>query len=66
VIRYSYRTGRKLGRTIYRMLGTEPSEQDELLGLMDSAAVAEHIVHLLNLEASLLAERGHGMRRTDL
>jgi hypothetical protein len=66
VIRYTYRTGRKLGRTIYRQLGTEASDSDELLGMMDTAAFAQHIVRLLNLEAALLAEQSHGMRRGDL
>lgn len=52
MIRYSYRVGRKLGRTIYRMLGNVPSDADKFVGIMDSAADAEHIVHLLNMEAA--------------
>lgn len=35
-----WRTGRKVGRTIYAMLGPEPSDTDPLIGLMDTAALA--------------------------
>jgi hypothetical protein len=45
-----YRVGRKLGRTIYRQLGDEPSLQDEFLGIFDHAEDAEHVVALLNKE----------------
>jgi hypothetical protein len=44
---FRWRTGRKVGRTIYAQLGAEPSDEDPLIGVMDtpqlaSAAVAEH------------------------
>jgi hypothetical protein len=42
-----WRTGRKVGRTIYARLGREPSDDDVLIGVMDTpelaaAAVAAH------------------------
>lgn len=41
---YRWRTGRKLGRTIYMQIGPEPSDEDEFIGLMDTADLAEQIV----------------------
>lgn len=35
-----WRTGRKLGRTVYAQAGTEPADDDVLLGLMDTPALA--------------------------
>lgn len=43
-----WRVGRSLGRTIYRMVGTEPSKDDQILGMMDTREVAAHIVDLHN------------------
>jgi hypothetical protein len=42
-----WRTGRKVGRTIYAQLGPEPADGDPLIGVMDTpelaaAAVAAH------------------------
>jgi hypothetical protein len=37
----TWRQGRKLGRTIYAQAGGEPSDEDELIGLMDTEALAE-------------------------
>lgn len=47
-----WRVGRKLGRTVYAMLGETPSEDDLLLGVFDEESVAKHIVdiHNANLE----------------
>lgn len=47
-----WRVGRKLKRTIYAMLGDQPSEDDLLLGVFDEESVAQHIVdiHNKNLE----------------
>jgi hypothetical protein len=45
-----YRVGRKVGRTIYRMAGNEPSDTDELIGVMDSPALAAFAVRGMNAE----------------
>jgi hypothetical protein len=34
-----WRTGRKVGRTIYAQIGDQPSDHDPLLGLMDTRLV---------------------------
>lgn len=44
----TYRVGRKVGRTIYRQTGPEPSDADELIGLMDTAGLAEFAVRAMN------------------
>ncbi len=44
----TYRTGRKVGRTIYRQVGTEPSDDDELVGLLDTPVLAEMFVMAIN------------------
>lgn len=36
-----WRVGRHLGRTIYAQLGAEPSDDDVLIGMMDSRELAE-------------------------
>jgi hypothetical protein len=38
--RSPWRVGRKVGRTIYVMVSGEPGDEDELIGVMDSPAVA--------------------------
>lgn len=43
-----YRVGRKVGRTIYRQLGPEPSDGDTLVGVMDTRVMAEAAVLGLN------------------
>lgn len=45
-----FRTGRKVGRTIYRQFGDEPSDDDELIGLMDDPHMAEAVVEGLNAQ----------------
>jgi hypothetical protein len=39
-----WRVGRHLGRTIYAQVGEEPSDADELLGMMDTVELAERVV----------------------
>lgn len=39
-----WRTGRKVGRTIYAQLGTEPSDDDPLIGVMDTPELAAAVV----------------------
>jgi hypothetical protein len=36
----TWRTGRKVGRTIYRQSGPEPSDDDALIGVMDTPELA--------------------------
>lgn len=43
-----WRTGRKVGRTIYAQLGAEPTDHDPLIGLMDTAALARAAVDAHN------------------
>jgi hypothetical protein len=39
-----WRVGRKLGRTLYAILRDEPSDDDVLIGLMDTEALAAAVV----------------------
>lgn len=38
------RTGRSVGRTIYRQVGDEPSKDDVLIGVMDTPELAAMVV----------------------
>ena len=46
-----WRTGRKIGRTIYAMPGDGPTDHDVLIGLMDTRALAEEAVNAHNAQA---------------
>jgi hypothetical protein len=43
-----WRTGRKVGRTIYAQLGPEPSDDDPLIGVMDTPELAAEAVRTRN------------------
>ena len=43
-----WRTGRKLGRTIYAQPGPEASDEDPLIGLMDTPELAAAAVEAHN------------------
>jgi hypothetical protein len=43
-----WRVGRKVGRTIYEQLGPEPSDDDELIGVMDTVELAAIVVQAVN------------------
>jgi len=43
-----WRVGRKVGRTIYRQEGDEPSDDDVLIGVMDTAEDAWNAVAAFN------------------
>ena len=43
-----WRTGRKVGRTIYAQHGPEPSDTDELIGVMDTPVLAAEAVRWHN------------------
>lgn len=45
---YPWRVGRKLGRTIYAQEGDAPSDEDPLLGIMDTADLAAMVVDAVN------------------
>jgi len=42
--RMYWRTGRKVGRTIYAQMGPQPSDFDPLIGVMDTRLLAEDAV----------------------
>jgi len=42
------RVGRKVGRTIYLQRGDQPSDDDQLVGLMDTPELARHLVECSN------------------
>jgi len=43
-----WRTGRRVGRTIYQQHGDEPSDDDQLIGVMDTAELAQEAVDAAN------------------
>lgn len=45
-----WRVGRKVGRTIYAQQGDEPSEDDPLIGVMDTEWLAEIACRAHNTE----------------
>lgn len=52
------RTGRKLGGyTLYIQMGDEPSDDDELLGMMLDPARGELLVKIVNGESPPLVDR---------
>lgn len=44
-----WRVGRKVGRTIYAQLGTEPTDDDPLIGIFDTIELAAAAVEVHNL-----------------
>lgn len=44
LVRRRWRVGRRVGRTVYAQVGPEPSDDDPLLGVMDTPALAEACV----------------------
>ena len=44
-----WRTGRKVGRTIYAQVGDAPADNDPLIGVMDSPELAQAAVEAHNL-----------------
>ena len=49
----SWRVGRKVGRTIYIQRGAEPSDDDPLIGVMDTPDLAREAVDAFNWVSSL-------------
>jgi hypothetical protein len=46
------RVGRRVGRTLYLTLGGEASEEDLLVGVMDSPELAEYVAEAVNRRRS--------------
>lgn len=42
--KYKFRVGRKLRRTIYVQLGSEPGDDDMFVGIADTSDLAQHII----------------------
>lgn len=57
-----WRTGRSVGRTIYRMTGPRASKGDELIGVMDTPELATYVVAAVNT-AHAAAARWEADRR---
>jgi hypothetical protein len=53
----TFRVGRHLGRTIYQVVGDEPSESDRLIGMMDTPEIGAYVVEALNTYERVLAAR---------
>jgi len=51
-----WRTGRRVGRTIYAQPGAEPSDHDPLIGVMDTPQLASAAVRAHNEPATLHRE----------
>jgi hypothetical protein len=62
-----WRVGRKVGRTIYAMVATEPDPEDALIGLVDHPHIALQLVRehneALNRGAQAEYERSHNFDR---
>jgi hypothetical protein len=43
-----FRVGRKVGRTLYLQLSDEPSDEDPLIGVMDTRALAALVCDAIN------------------
>lgn len=43
-----FRTGRKVGRTVYVQTGTDPADSDTLIGVMDTPGLAAFAVEAMN------------------
>lgn len=53
-----WRTGRKVGRTIYAQIGDAPADHDPLIGVMDTRELADHAVRAHNVILRLQNEWG--------
>jgi hypothetical protein len=47
---HPWRVGRKVGRTIYVQEGDDPSDEDMLIGVMDTEYLAELVVEAVNAQ----------------
>jgi chromosome segregation ATPase len=51
-----WRTGRKVGRTIYAQQEWEPQDRDQLIGVMDTPELAQRVVDAVNAPTNDLAK----------
>jgi hypothetical protein len=51
--RLPWRVGRKVGRTIYQQVGPEPSDDDVLIGVMDTSDLAWQAVAAHNFRIGI-------------
>jgi gamma-glutamyl-gamma-aminobutyrate hydrolase PuuD len=58
----TYRVGRKLGRTIYHQAGEEPSDHDELVGVMDTPILAAMFVYAINHHQAIKIAAANALR----
>jgi hypothetical protein len=58
-----WRVGRRVGRTIYRQLGPNPSDDDPLIGVMDTPAFARAVVDAAARLDAVTAERDEAVKR---
>jgi hypothetical protein len=47
-LKKKWRVGRKVGRTVYAQIGRSPNNSDPLIGVFDSAELAEEAVKAHN------------------
>lgn len=52
-----WRVGRKVGRTIYAMTGPEPSDDDPLIGVMDTPELAAEACEAHNYRLTMRKHR---------
>jgi hypothetical protein len=62
VIETRWRQGRRVGRTVYLQAGPEPSDDDLLIGLMDTPALARRVVDAVNAYRPGLLTGSHPSR----
>ncbi len=55
--RYRWRVGRKVGRTIYACMNDTPSDEDDLIGVMDTRELAAEAVRAHNLDIDIRNSR---------
>ena len=48
-----FRTGRKVGRTLYVQIGDQPDDMDLLIGIVDSTDQANIVVNAVNAVATI-------------
>ena len=59
----AWRTGRKVGRTIYAQMGDRPDDSDPLIGVMDTPDLARLVVRAVNATLAHLAPGDEGVVR---
>lgn len=63
---YEWRQGRRVGRCIHAMTAPVPSEEDVLIGVMDSPHLSQHIVEIHNAALRLHTVYGDNAIRQQL